>query len=374
MVIGCPIGRRRVKARIMKLRLGQTPILLLDTDLPGATSEDRIADRGAVQGRAMHSECVSRSFLGVGGVMALKAMGERITVHHLNEGHAAFATLERIACLVEQGSRSRRRPVQKVRGHHRLHDSHASTRRSRSIRTSGGRDRDEFRVETSRNHAGEPSPILEGNVPGDRRAESLCMTVLALRSAAHVNGVAKPPRGNLQRDVAWCSSGGLRDVDRRADRLDYERYSSRNLARSSGRGVLATAHRAPTGDRPSIHGRPGARRPESIRQEAWNLRNQLRSRLVGFLREREPSDSRRARGESPSECLERRAGSSKRTHSPSASPGDSQPTSGRRSSSEIGSDWRRFSMTPSGRFRSCLPERPIPETPMDRISLGRSTA
>src|SRR5437870_13490591 len=41
--------------------------------------------------------------LGIGGVRALRALGQDPMVWHLNEGHAAFVALERIRELVERG-------------------------------------------------------------------------------------------------------------------------------------------------------------------------------------------------------------------------------------------------------------------------------
>src|SRR5690606_239851 len=41
--------------------------------------------------------------LGIGGVRALRAVGLSPTVWHINEGHAAFMTLERIRELVADG-------------------------------------------------------------------------------------------------------------------------------------------------------------------------------------------------------------------------------------------------------------------------------
>ncbi len=41
--------------------------------------------------------------LGVGGVRALRALGYNPSVWHMNEGHAAFLTLERARELVASG-------------------------------------------------------------------------------------------------------------------------------------------------------------------------------------------------------------------------------------------------------------------------------
>ncbi|MCP3858705.1 MAG: glycosyltransferase family 1 protein, partial [Phycisphaeraceae bacterium] len=100
--VACPLGRRSVTARIMRLALGDTSLLLLDADLPENRPADRRLTEGLYKGEP-DLRMRQQVLLGVGGAMALEAMDERPTVHHLNEGHAAFAAVERIARLVEDG-------------------------------------------------------------------------------------------------------------------------------------------------------------------------------------------------------------------------------------------------------------------------------
>lgn len=92
------IEDRKVKVAIyvkeLNGRKGHTvPILFLSTHLPENTPWDRdltkhlyAADRYTRLGQEV--------VLGVGGVRALVALGHKIGIYHLNEGHAAFATLE----------------------------------------------------------------------------------------------------------------------------------------------------------------------------------------------------------------------------------------------------------------------------------------
>jgi starch phosphorylase len=53
--------------------------------------------------------------IGVGGVRALAALGHEPTVFHLNEGHAAFASLERIRSLVEEDGQDPESALEHVR-------------------------------------------------------------------------------------------------------------------------------------------------------------------------------------------------------------------------------------------------------------------
>src|SRR4051812_22734347 len=100
--IDVPIANRTVRARIWKQQVGRTPLYLLDTDVPRNRPEDRKLTRH-LYGGDRENRIRQGKTLGVGGVMALDALGVRPTVYHLNEGHAAFAALERLRRLVMKG-------------------------------------------------------------------------------------------------------------------------------------------------------------------------------------------------------------------------------------------------------------------------------
>jgi starch phosphorylase len=93
---------RTVIAYIWELRVGRVPLYLLDTDL----DENTPADRNLTL-RLYYSDLDLRIaqeiLLGVGGVRALRALGYDPNVWHMNEGHAAFLTLERARELVAKG-------------------------------------------------------------------------------------------------------------------------------------------------------------------------------------------------------------------------------------------------------------------------------
>lgn len=86
---------RRVVCKVWKSRCGHVHLYLLDTDLDENAPHDRdIAHRLYGGDRTMRIE--QEIILGVGGVRALRALGIKPTVWHINEGHAAFQILERM--------------------------------------------------------------------------------------------------------------------------------------------------------------------------------------------------------------------------------------------------------------------------------------
>lgn len=94
---------RDVQVAVWQAEVGRISLLLLDTDLPENTPEDRsITNLLYVSGREMrlYQEIV----LGTGGVRALRALGIEPSVWHLNEGHSAFMLVERLSEQVSKGS------------------------------------------------------------------------------------------------------------------------------------------------------------------------------------------------------------------------------------------------------------------------------
>lgn len=87
---------RTVGVGIWRCDVGRVPLYLLDTNLPENSREDRDITNNLYGGDIEH-RIKQEIILGVGGARALAAVGEQPTVFHINEGHAAFLGLERIA-------------------------------------------------------------------------------------------------------------------------------------------------------------------------------------------------------------------------------------------------------------------------------------
>jgi starch phosphorylase len=74
-------------------RGGEIPVFFLDTNLPENSEEDRELTYH-LYGRDDNYRIKQEVILGIGGVKMLKALGFKIKKYHMNEGHAAFLTLE----------------------------------------------------------------------------------------------------------------------------------------------------------------------------------------------------------------------------------------------------------------------------------------
>ncbi|MFH1844334.1 MAG: alpha-glucan family phosphorylase, partial [bacterium] len=103
LVVRVPLMEPPVHVAIWKVKVGQIPLYLLDSDIPENDADSRgICARlyiGDLEQR-LRQEIV----LGLGGAEALRRLGITHYLLHLNEGHAAFALLERIRELVAAGT------------------------------------------------------------------------------------------------------------------------------------------------------------------------------------------------------------------------------------------------------------------------------
>jgi glycogen phosphorylase len=100
--ISVDLPGRTLHTRLWKIQVGRIPLILLDSDVPQNAPNDRDLT-ARVYGGDLDTRISQEIVLGIGGVHALRALNFQPTVWHMNEGHSAFMSLERIRELVAQG-------------------------------------------------------------------------------------------------------------------------------------------------------------------------------------------------------------------------------------------------------------------------------
>jgi starch phosphorylase len=95
LIVNVPIADRTVHLRVWRASVGDIPIYLLDSDHVSNSVWDRhLTDH--LYGGDRDMRICQEIILGIGGVRVLRAIGLDPNVWHMNEGHSAFLTLERI--------------------------------------------------------------------------------------------------------------------------------------------------------------------------------------------------------------------------------------------------------------------------------------
>lgn len=182
------VGADDVTAQLWEVRVGKTPLYLLDSNI----EENPIKHReitATLYGGDADMRIRQEILLGVGGIRALKALDLNPAVTHMNEGHSAFLGLERIRSLM-QGKGMSFSEAQQAVWPTNVFTTHTPV--------PAGNER--FPVELmSKYFKGFAEQLglswkdflALGRENPDNDQESFCMTVLALKLASHANGVSK---------------------------------------------------------------------------------------------------------------------------------------------------------------------------------------
>jgi starch phosphorylase len=98
--VNLPTGVLFIK--VWHIDVGRVKLYLLDTNVPeNARIEHReITDQ--LYGGDSHTRIRQEIVLGIGGLRALEAVGLKPTAYHMNEGHSAFLSIERMRLLIEK--------------------------------------------------------------------------------------------------------------------------------------------------------------------------------------------------------------------------------------------------------------------------------
>jgi starch phosphorylase len=186
VVVRVPLIDPPIYVAVWQVNVGRIPLYLIDTDIEGNDPDSRsISARLYIGDREqrLRQEIV----LGIGGSEVLDTLGIRYSLLHLNEGHAAFALLERVREMVQGGA---------------AHEEAVERVKKTSIFTThtpvpAGHDVFPFQLMEKYFHAYWASLGLDregflrlGSHPKDRGG-GFNMTALALRLSGYRNGVSK---------------------------------------------------------------------------------------------------------------------------------------------------------------------------------------
>jgi starch phosphorylase len=193
------IGMSVVAFQAWRVNVGRVPVYLLDTNLP--ENEQLYRDLTLrVYGGDSTTRIMQEILLGIGGVRLLRALGVEPSVFHMNEGHAAFLTLELIREKMAAGKNYSDALVEtKAHCHFTTHTP-----------VEAGHDRftpDLMNYSMQRYCAQLSVSFTDilglGRVNPQNAQETFCMTVLALKLSRAANGVSEL-HGQVSREM-WQS-------------------------------------------------------------------------------------------------------------------------------------------------------------------------
>jgi glycogen phosphorylase len=99
MLLPIELQSRTIYVQVWKAQVGRIPLYLMDTDVTQNESSDRELTY-RLYSPEPDTRIAQEIVLGIGGVRALRALKINPKVWHMNEGHPAFGTLERVRELM----------------------------------------------------------------------------------------------------------------------------------------------------------------------------------------------------------------------------------------------------------------------------------
>ncbi len=188
VTVAADMEGRKVYMQIWKLNVGRITLYLLDTDRNDNSKKDKTITQ-RLYGGDNENRLKQEIILGIGGVKALKLLGINQEVYHLNEGHAAFTSIERLSNTMQENRLSFNEALELVRASS-LYTTH----------TPVPAGHDSFNESLMMQYMGDyPNRLgiswekfinLGKETPG-KKGEKFSMSILAANTSQNINGVSK---------------------------------------------------------------------------------------------------------------------------------------------------------------------------------------
>ncbi|TKJ40119.1 alpha-glucan phosphorylase [candidate division LCP-89 bacterium B3_LCP] len=188
IVVQVQFPGRVVSCYVWRVQVGRVALLLLDTNTPENSYDDRKITY-QLYGGNQETRIQQELILGIGGMLALRKLGYHVKVCHMNEGHAGFMSFERIRHRKEKDGLSTEEATEIVKSG-TIFTTHTPVPAGIDI----------FQLSTVNKYIHNLSQLSDidneffvsfgRENPNDHR-EPLNMALMALRTTAYANGVSR---------------------------------------------------------------------------------------------------------------------------------------------------------------------------------------
>ena len=271
---------RDLFARIWKVAVGRTDLYLLDTDYEANSPEAREITH-QLYGGDWENRLKQELLLGIGGMRALRVLGLRPSIYHYNEGHAAFAGLERLRELIQEDHLSFAEGLELVRAAS-LYTTH----------TPVPAGHDAFTDDMIGRYLGHYPALMGidwrtmmglGKIDPDNGEEKFSMSHLAANLSQNVNGVSML-HGKVSRDIFKNMYPGYLPeelyISYVTNGVHYPTWASKYWKELHAK-VFGPEFQTSHYDKRCFEGIYSV--PDA---EIWSVRKQLKKELVRAIRER----------------------------------------------------------------------------------------
>jgi len=281
LLVSVDLTGTEVFLKVWCIQVGRVKLYLLDSNIPQNAADEHREITNQLYGGDDLKRIRQEIVLGIGGLRALKALGLKPTVYHMNEGHSALLAIERVRVLMADD---------RLSFDEALHASRANNVFTTHTSVPAGLDR--FDVGMIREHfepycqkAGIPidSFLALGRAAGAESHEPFSMAVCAMQTSAFRNAVSRLHRQVSQEmwEYLWPSLPVWEvPIAAITNGVHLTSWINGDLA------SLYDQHLHPDW-------RVGHNEPETWRQtndipatELWEAHRRRKRRMVAFVRER----------------------------------------------------------------------------------------
>ncbi|QQL44501.1 alpha-glucan family phosphorylase [Sulfuriroseicoccus oceanibius] len=293
LIIHVPMIHRNVAVKVWKMAVGRVTLYLLDTDVPENPHEDREIT-AQLYGGNKETRIQQEIILGMGGVRMFDALNIEPEVYHMNEGHSAFLSLERIRRRMASHNLSFRAALQVVAA------SNVFT-----THTPVPAGNDAFSPNMMRHYFA--GYCADSGISFDdfytfgqatvHPDPDFSMTILALRTSRHANGVSAL-HGEVSREMWQNVWAGVPSSEVPISSVTNGVHTKTWLAPEFSR--LFTKYLGDDWEDHITDTEFWGRVTNIPAEKLWSTHQHLKSRLVDFARER-VRKQRKRNGETPDE-------------------------------------------------------------------------
>ena len=187
VTIAIPMPEGTLHAAVWRLNVGRVPLYMLDANIPENPPEFRKVT-AQLYDDDKRTRLRQEILLGIGGTKAIRALGYSPSVYHMNEGHAAFLGLQRLADTCAELGVDKEAALEIV--------NRSSVFTTHTPVPAGN---ETFKVDLLRPHLlalqkdlhMSPDEIMALGQTESGHKDEISMTLLGLRFARYCNGVSK---------------------------------------------------------------------------------------------------------------------------------------------------------------------------------------
>jgi len=280
LCIEVDMAGKSLKAKIWKIQVGRVLLYLLDTNIQENSLHQR-SITSQLYGGDLEMRIKQEILLGLGGVRAIKALGLSPSVFHMNEGHSAFAALERIHQLVNDNNLNFDKALEAVCTSN-VFTTHTPVPAGNDMFPQHLMEK-YFRTYCEQLGISFEELMALGRQDPQDVSEHFCMTVLALKLSRFYNGVSKL-HGEVSRKMWVRVWNGQPEIDipiiHITNGVHIPSWISHEMADLYQRYLGPNWAEDPDNDR------VWERIDKIPDSELWRAHERRRERLVGFSRSR----------------------------------------------------------------------------------------